>query len=50
MLFDPSEYSGHILCKLTNILTIIVDFLICIELHQQDIEGVDELRKLRILG
>ena len=49
LLFDPSEYSGDILCKLTNILTITANFLICIKLHQKDIGGVDELRKLRIL-
>ena len=45
-LFDPSEYSGDILCKLTNILMIILDFLIGTEQHQKDIGGVDELRKL----
>ena len=44
VLFDPSEYSRDILCKLTNILTIIMNFLIRIELHQKDIGGVDELR------
>ena len=38
-LFDPSEYFGDILCKLTNILTITANFLICIKLHQKDIGG-----------
>ena len=48
-MFDPSEYSRDILCKLTNILTITANFLICVKLHQKDIGSVDELRKLRIL-
>ena len=49
VLFDPSEYSRDILCKLTNILMIILNFLIGTEQHQKDIGGVDELRELRIL-
>ena len=47
--FDPSEYFRDILCKLTNVLTIILNFLIGTESHQKDIGGADELRKLRIL-